>query len=263
MRFNQAPIFGSLPSSALPIRKGLVLDVPMLINRDLQDYSGYNNPGTNTGATWVLGADGKSALAVPTSAVTIPFGVADDVELTQTSCETFILNVTRTAATGNNFCGFYLDDTSSDYWIFNVTNAGGTTQMRANGDTFPIINFPAALPLNKPTHLASVKIGDELHLYIDGALVGSDTGTGLTASIGATNFDMGFAIDAVFGFGNTINYFQVYNRALTASEIRSLYLNPWQAWKKSNTAYWQSTLAAPPAAGLAGIYYRTLLQGVA
>jgi hypothetical protein len=104
---------------------------------------------------------------------------------------------------------------------FAITTSGGGSEQRINGT--PI------LPTGVWKHVAVTRSGNTATLYVDGVQVGQNTSMTLSpSSLGnTTNNWIGrsqYTADAFLD--GQIDEFRIYNRALSASEILSLFQNP-------------------------------------
>jgi hypothetical protein len=105
--------------------------------------------------------------------------------------------------------GFLLDLTNGH--LFAVFGANGATST-------------ATIPLNTFTHVAATYDGTNIRLYINGALDSTTAATtpGAIAS-NSLNAFIGAGREAGTAFGGQIDEFEIYRRALTASEIQSIF----------------------------------------
>lgn len=104
-----------------------------------------------------------------------------------------------TTTTTNGYAGFYGYDGATLY-------ATSTTQVSNNAWH----------------HIVGVRNGTSVKIYVDGAEVGSTTGTAV--NVNATAVYLGTRVDANDSLGSaTLDEVGVWNRALTAAEITDLY----------------------------------------
>jgi len=219
------PQLGSLPNLGHPSRMGLALDLPMLGAGDFNDYSGNGNNGTNNGATWVDGPDGP-ALSFNGSNSYVNLGNSP-------------LYPSGGAITASLW--FLAREWGGDGTILR-RNGGGVFDIDINDNreirawlsdylnvVYPVTN----VSLNTWYYLAVTHApGQPLCLYIDGVEVARDSaGTGGSPT---GDFYIGAEDGATDFFNGLIGSVSIYNRVLTAGEIKYLYDNPWQAWERDN-----------------------------
>ncbi len=88
--------------------------------------------------------------------------------------------------------------------------------------------------------------GTTIFFYIDGILLGTGTQAGPATPIASTA-TLGIGDAGGFGFNCEIDHALFYDRALSASEIASLYREPFQIFEQPNIALMAAAGAAPPA----------------
>ncbi|MFF8944220.1 LamG-like jellyroll fold domain-containing protein [Streptomyces sp. NPDC014864] len=198
--------------------------------RSVTDSSGTGNTATaDPGVTWAddaakfagssTGTGDVIATNSPVLDTTASYTVSAWVNLTDTSTyRTFV------AQGGTNRASFYLQYSKADN-AFRFHAANSDT---ASPSAYYDATAGSAAPLNTWTHLVGVfdASNGSMKLYVDGAQSGTTatntspwTGTG-PLSIGGTKTAGGTTSDVVAGeVGNV----QVYQRALSATEISSLY----------------------------------------
>jgi hypothetical protein len=203
------------------------------VETSLPDLSGNNRhaalASTATGDAGFRFATGKVGKALYLSSasnahVVLPSGMLSD------SCEATVatwvyLNSQRVLQRLWTF------STGADAYIYLTTNHNSSGLMRAgitlrtNPNDSMFVEGPSALPTGTWTHVAVVLGTAGLALYIDGVQAGStapsairpaDLGKTLYDYIGRSNFSWDPYLD-----GN-IDELRIYNRALSASEIRTL-----------------------------------------
>ena len=93
-----------------------------------------------------------------------------------------------------------------------------------DGSSFNFINAPSAIPLNEWTHIAGVRSSTELRLYVDGVLVVTTPRT-ITQLTNAEPVIIGGEFSEPFGtaFKGLIDEVEIFNRALSASEIQAIF----------------------------------------
>jgi len=188
------------------------------------DSSGNNKTATLAGTTaWVAGRSGNAVdLNGSTGYVTVPAGI-----LAGASAMTIATWVRiDTLATWSRVWDFgsstsvnmFLTPRSSSGTArFAITTSGSGGEQR--------INAPAALPAGAWTHVAVTLSGGTGILYVNGAEAARTTGMSLTpASLGSTTQNrIGRSQYADPFLDGAIDGFRVYSRALSASEISSLF----------------------------------------
>lgn len=117
---------------------------------------------------------------------------------------------------------------------------------------------------NELFHLVVTWDGATKAIYINGILNISEPAVG-TLTIDTSELRIGGD-----RLGNAVNFFDggidlpmIYNRVLSVSQVADLCHEPFAMFNRDLLELWPAAFLASPAAGLAGIYYRTLLQGVA
>ena len=193
------------------------------------DATGNNNNGAITGATWssgkfggALNFDGVDDFVVIPDAATL----RGDQDLTialwikpvsGTGQQKFI---TKSWNGSDKDWELSMNTTNRFYWESEVSGSGYL-------QTSPVNSFMPA----KWSHVAAVlnKTGDILTLYVDGAQVGQDTTFGAnsdgthasTINVGRRYYSGGGT--ASLYFPGEIDDIRIYNRALSAPEIASIY----------------------------------------
>ncbi len=100
-------------------------------------------------------------------------------------------------------------------------------------------------------HAAVVKKGAVVDFYRDGIDIGA-TDSSITASIPVSVVNLYIGIDedlSGFPYDGHIDYIYLYNRALSAREIQSLYINPFAMFEPVFPVWWYGGIGAPPAGG--------------
>jgi len=180
------------------------------------DASGNGNTGTITAATWTTaGKFGKALSFNGTSARVV---VVDSASLHLTSAFTLEGWAFPTAAqTGWHTL---VDKDVDRYYL--MTSSDNASSTPAVGGTFTNgtqLYAPAALAANTWTHLAATYDRVTLRLYVNGLQVASRAMTTAIAT-SANNLNIGANSYGEY-FTGLIDEVRVYNRALTASEIKT------------------------------------------
>lgn len=192
------------------------------------DTSGNNNNGQIKGATWTNGPAGWHALSFNGSSNTVDinknvvntstsFSVAAWVEISD-------LSTWHTAVSqdGSNVSGFYLQYTSPSAGgqfalsLVNADSTGGTT-IRATSSFKPSPNIWY--------HLVGVydSRANQSRLYVNGALQNTQTVPATWNSTGVTVIGRAKWGNPADFWSGLIDDVRIYNRALSATDIRNLY----------------------------------------
>jgi hypothetical protein len=183
------------------------------------DNSGHALNGAITGATWAAGKSGGCLNFVPANMPGVNMGspVALNVYNSPFTISAWFYDRTQDGKLAlGNYGGNYIGFLISYGWGFTVGEGSASNK-----------NIPECSPdLNQWTHLVGVFDGTYIRAYKNGVQVGSQvactpaTWAGQNFMIGRYNW-----IDGYYGDG-LIDEVRFYNTALTASEIKALYLNP-------------------------------------
>lgn len=220
-----------LSSNAQVVMDGLVGFYPL--NGDVNDYSGNDNHGVNMGATAApdrfnnaQGAyyfDGAGAFIQvaadsanePDSFVSVSLWVkAEDFTVRQTPlCKRLFHN----ANPYNSYVVTSTDVGASQKWSFGVssgTNGSGSGATDPNAMT------------TTWTHIAGTYDGANVKLYINGALVQTTAKTGLLGYTDSTlRIGLGIPGSSLQYFKGWIDDVRIYGRAITSTEVSTLYSN--------------------------------------
>ena len=150
------------------------------------------------------------------------------------------------------------------WWRCRIDDADDKLHYGARQGTFDAsaeATSAIAITAGKWHQMAAVEVADDLrHIYLDAGNRGTATGSDPPSAPATHVFDIGYneagAQDAFLG---QIAEVLVYGRVLSASEIQELNRNPDLPFQQYPAWIGQAAVAV---AGLSGIYYRTLLQGV-
>ena len=115
--------------------------------------------------------------------------------------------------------------TGTDKYMFLTIQGGAANVMRygiRNGGAELQVNSNYTLPLNTWTHFAITQLGNTCSMYINGALVATNTGVNIKPStLGSTNQNYigksQWSVDPLLK--GSIDEFKIYSRALSASEL--------------------------------------------
>ena len=229
------PSFGT-PLANNQYSKGLVVASPFKPGRQLIGYSHGNNHGTITGAVW--SSDGLVFGGGTGNHVVFP-----DKKLLTTNGSIVI----RTMVINYGGNDTLLQESESGFITWDV-----------NASAFRIRIFDTAF-----TTFSSVNTDFEWHTYVltwdtahtaiykDGILLEIDnTFTGLNAS--AKSYVLGSTLALIDSYRGTISDYLHYDRALTISEIKALYINLNLPYQKFNLAFFGAFSGAAPPTGAVG-----------
>ncbi|MBA0884956.1 LamG-like jellyroll fold domain-containing protein [Flavobacterium undicola] len=169
---------------------------------------------------------GGSALKLDgtsTSYATLPTGVVST--LTDFTISTWVKMDVKTT-----WMRIFDFGTGTSKYLFLSIQAGSANVMRyaiKNGGTEQQVNFTYTLPLNTWTHFAITQSGSTCSMYINGALVATNTGVTIKPStIGSTTLNyLGKSQFSDPLFKGSIDEFKIFNRALSAAEIAASHLS--------------------------------------
>jgi len=188
------------------------------------DYSGNNNTGAITGATWTSGKLGKG----------LSFnGVNDYIDAGTFDPSTGNLTVSAWVYWKGGNSDWQQIITKRDNWSasgmrwqFGITSPSSPWPLGFDTYSLPTINFGIGLlGTNQWIHVVAVKSGTTVTLYQNGAISGTPE-TGFSFDSGTTAHVV-IGAESITSTGETFNGLiddvRVYNRALTQSEITTLY----------------------------------------
>jgi len=184
--------------------------------------NGYHATLVN-GPTWVAGRSGNAVnLDGSDDYVSLPAGVVSN--LGDFTIATWVrLDTTGSwrrvfdFGTGTTVNMFLTPQSGSGTVRFAITTGGWSAEQRVNGS--------AALPTGSWVHVAVTRLGNVGTLYVNGAVVGTNSSLTLSpSSLGNTNQNwLGRSQYAADGYlDGQLDDFRIYNRALSATEISSL-----------------------------------------
>jgi chitodextrinase len=182
------------------------------------DTSGGGHDGAVNGAAWTTGKintglrfTGTSSAITPAFALGAPFSISAWVNPSVIPQVGYVRIAETHYATG-----FYLgtDTTGTKYKLI-VNGGSGITGSCSYG-------CAEGGTISSGWHLVTATFdGATARLYVDNAVVGSDTFTPSTASL---PFNIGVAYTGSgYGWNGTIDEVRLYNRALTAAEVNAIF----------------------------------------
>ena len=219
-----------LRPSRIPMRlpvaareRGLVLYLPMVSPHGniLQDFSGYGNHGTIHGATWTQGKFGKAlSFDGVDDYVEIPdfSGVNDQITITA-----WVFLPTKDQPTDYSPILEKFENWGNRIWLNLITTSEKVHLGYAlDGQDWKFIS--TSIDYNRWVFVAGVVNGRKMKIYIDGLLKieGQHEYDFDWASINAP-IRMGKGLDGQI-LNGTIDEVRIYNRALSAEEIRRHFL---------------------------------------
>ncbi|MCY7351678.1 MAG: LamG domain-containing protein [Cytophagaceae bacterium] len=234
-----------LPRKQDPLTKGLVAYYPF--NESTLDVSGNNlNGQLINGATYGPGKSGKPATALLLDGKDDYFEIRDDAKLRPEVISISLwLKIVRGDTTTIHIYNKsnYLGHTNQQYSafirpkyitgkpngpgndIFADVNQDGSCEYEKPPLDHAVVYYDPAFQLNRWYHFVSVFEGTTGKLYIDGELKGSDTAlppTPIDRCVGG-NLRFGTQADVDTNpLNGSVDEIRIYNRALTATEIKVL-----------------------------------------
>lgn len=210
---------GVITLNSIPTN-GLVAYYPF--NGNANDESGNNNHGTVNGATLTTDRNGNANKAYSFD------GVDDYINVLQsTSINSLSNNFTISAWINiSNYYGNYFP-------ILNKSDAGftdtiqyrlGVLNNNGNSSIEGIINLSNNITDNNWFHLVIISEANLERVYLNGVLVGS--GDIIYSSVTSNDLEIGKDSHGLVEYTNgKLDDIRIYNRALTGTEIQSLYNN--------------------------------------
>jgi len=214
------------------IEKGLIGHWPLNGTYDTKDITPYANHGVNNGASLSTGIKGEANGSYD-------FGTVNDG---------FNINIPN-----KNFSGLYdfsmsawiyikgsqlhydgaiisSGNWNNSHWAFSITQDNSSIRTR-----MPDANIPYPFVLNTWYNVVYIRQGTSLKFYVNGNLIGTSTNANyIPLASGYTNTKIGMDTytSNYFNFNGKIADVRIYNRALTADNVKFLY----QSYKPSLSA---------------------------
>ena len=234
----------------------------MHLSGGCSDYSGYDNTGVITGATWISTPTWKYPA---TTEQTIYFdGSGDKIEATNTpeinTVDTVSIAFWIKGQTPNVTWGGMITKGLYTGWCINLHNTGPNLDLRVDtdGQLNQVVEIPDVLD-NQWHHIVGILDNGTRKTYKDGVLATNDTynhGTGFESD--DTNLVIGYHIDGDY-FRGCLDEIGIWNRALSAEEIAVMYNS---CAVKYSTNNWTNTgyIASTSTVLTAGTYGRTTID---
>ena len=184
-----------------------------------RDFSGNNNNGTITGATWAGTPAAKFGNALTFNGLNNYVSVPDSSSLDLTTGMTLEAWVRPTAAV-NTWRTIVMKEQPS-YYAYGMYAGTGTGVPSGNGmigGTDRDVRGAAGIPLNTWTHLAATYDGSAIRIFVNGVQSAQLAATG---AIATSTGVLKIGGNAIWGeyFAGQIDEVRVYNKALTAAQI--------------------------------------------
>jgi len=208
--------------AVFPLDKGLVAWYPFDDRSGslLYDRSGKRNHGTIDGATWVAGRRG-SALSFD--------GVNDYVGVPDSSSLDIVNYVTMAAWIKPSFAGDgypYVASKGDDMYTLYLNKATKKAMFgfrRASDNAWGQVIGATPLTAGTWNHIVGLYDGTDMKIYVNGVLDETASRPGETIKTDNLNFYIGTLKGTSQPFDGIIDEVRIYNRALTAAEIKRLY----------------------------------------
>jgi hypothetical protein len=237
------PNLGSEPSTMHPSMDGRVLSLDVLGPLDLHDYSLQIKDGliTNNGATHADGPNGP--------VLSFADGEVNIGQRFNSLPGTYNFTIIITAASD-------VDSSSNAAFGFNgVDDLVLYPYDSGLGGRFRVFWRNKGASVLTPSHTLVgtgehqfVFVSDGIasqKAYIDGELAESATDASAAGTFNADAFVGSFSAGSQRFLG-TISHVNIYNRSLTAQEIKALYDDPWAAYRKDNILFMPQGGVTPP-----------------
>lgn len=256
MSIWQKPPLGALPLGGHPLSQGLV--GYWLMNEGtgnkVYDLSGYGNDGNfvGTAPSWTV-SDIGHAVSLPGTNEYIEVPYSDAFSGKRTVVVRFRIPGGYASGGGRQDIVNHRDPAGARPGIFSFMS-DATGQMNFSIDigasVTPLLSNKATWS-DKQYMVVVTADGTNLTMYIDGVYDNSTAFT--TAMTDAPAITLKYGTNRSASVFGTVIYSMcaIYNRALTATEVQQLYIEPFCVFERDDIVLWQSA-AAPPAGG-AGI----------
>jgi len=203
----------------MSLQKGKILDLRM--DRGFKDSTPYENHGTATDVT--LGADRKGntkAGVFNGTSSYIDCGNDSSLQIRNSlTMSVWIKPDNLTNATGGILCKSDFNDNFGDYEIHQSTDK--IRFLLNNNSPLNVLTSNTSITTNW-THVVATYDGTTKKIYINGQLSNSANFTGQINN-SFTNLRIGSYYNAALVFAGLIDDVRIYNRALSETEIKTLY----------------------------------------
>lgn len=196
------------------------------------DFSGRNNLGTLTNSpAWIKAGLAGSALTFRGTNQFVGMGNPTALNVTNNYTLSAFVWISNAPPSGGGFAivSKWADTYPRDYCLVlggtavSWSNATFFVTTTTNGDTaFTSSTTLTAAMLGKWTHVCCTYDGSNLKLYVNGLLESTKAQATVAASTG-TSFQLGRHASGSSYLDGRIDDVRIYNRALTAEEIKQLY----------------------------------------
>ena len=186
------------------------------------DASGNGKNGTVTGGTWVAGKIANAVnLSGSTQYISAPAGVVSTLN-------DFTIATWVKVTTNSTWARIFDFGANSNTYMFLAPTAGSTIRFAittSGNGAEQVINGTSALSTGVWHHVAVTHIGNTGTLYVDGAVVGTNTNMTLRpSSMGSTpNNYIGKSQFADPYLNGQVDDFRIYNRGLSGAEVQGLF----------------------------------------
>ncbi len=180
------------------------------------DASGNGNTGAISNATWTAAGKYGDALVFNGQNSLITVSDAASLHLTAMTLEAWV-NPSEVSSAWRDV----IYKGNDNYFLEVTSNPGGYPAGGATLGGSAVVTYGTAdVPVNSWTHLAATYDGSTVRLYVNGALVSSQSHSG---NIAPSSRPLQIGGDGILGqfFKGTIDEVRIYNTALTQSQIQS------------------------------------------
>ncbi|HQT44924.1 MAG TPA: LamG domain-containing protein, partial [Candidatus Micrarchaeota archaeon] len=207
----------------------------------LADSSAYGNNGTSVNTSFAAGKYGNGIycngnsqyVSVPNSQslnITGPMTLSVWINRAGISSQSSGVIIHKESGGAAINGGYYLGDD-------NLTYSNISWRIRDSNNNFTVLTTTSPISNNQWHHIAVVFNGTALFLYVDGVLNNSIPSS--ITSIGGTTTLLGIGApqsSPTWGFNGSIDEVRIFNRSLSAAEVKQLYLSN---LKKINSTSWE------------------------